>query len=178
MEKYRTPFGIWLSIFCIKRGINIAFVARELGLSHTMLSLIISGKQVLPAFLRENIIVTFCLHDYEIAEMDQSITATESEAVVVTRNYTQYVETNVRNQTPWTKDLMGMMAASVNSLTPEAAEQIKQILQESSKSSRGVSAEISKDVDIKQISKDLSKRYKKDPEKTEQILSYIKKKRG
>ena len=174
MEKmYRTKFGKFLTILGLDRRLNIAGVSRELGLSHSTLSMIISGQQPIPTFLRENIIVTFDLTEREIADLDQSIIETESEAVVVNRGYREYVETNVLNKSPWTKSLMGMMAAKVNNLTPEAAEEIQHILT-TTEFANDMSAAIPKKVLINVLEKDLFRRYKKDPEKAQRILDYLK----
>ena len=173
MEKYRTQFGIYLQILAIRNGLNVAGLSYRLGLAPATMSLIIAGQHPMPAFLRENIITTFHLSQNEIEELDRSIVDTENEAIIVTRNYKQYVMAQTVNQQAWTKDLMDAMAKNVNYLSSDAANQIMQILESASKSSEGVSAGISKDVDLDVLAKDLNRRYKKNPEKAEQILKYI-----
>lgn len=176
--KYRTKLGIWIAVYCAKHGHSIASFSNELGLSPTTLSLIMAGQHPLPVFLRENIIVTFNLSEDEIKELDRIIIQTENQAIVVTRNYKQYIEAKTENKKEWSRDLMDAAAANVNKLTPEAAHKIMDILHAASKSSEQESAEISKDIDIEDLSEDLFRRYKKDPEKAKQILNYIKEKRG
>lgn len=178
MKKYRTRFGTWFAILCAKEGLNVAGASIELGLSPVTMSLIIAGQHPLPVFLRENIITTFHLSESEIEELDKSIVETENEAVAIERNYKKVVVAQTVNQQPWTRDLMDAMAKNVNALSPDAVNQIMQILGSVEKSSEGMSAEISKDVDIKVLSKDLNRRYKKNPEKADQILSYIIETRG
>ena len=110
MEKLRTPFGIWLDVFCAENRTNPAQVANGLGLSRAALSLILSGKRSIPRFLRENIISKYNLHQEDIQELDAKIYATELEALPVKKNEMDYVLIQTLNDRTWTQEIMKLMA--------------------------------------------------------------------
>ncbi|MBO7560111.1 MAG: hypothetical protein J6T27_03060 [Alphaproteobacteria bacterium] len=175
MEKYRTKFGTWISVFCARHGLNIARAAYELGLAPTTLASIVAGRHPLPVFLRENIIATFgrYLSGTDIAEMDQSIVDTEAGAVIVSRNYKKYVSAQTVNDKEWCLKLMDVMAKATNKMNKEESEEIYARLQEIAERPAPVSIELDKDIDIETLRQDIRRRYK-DPVKTEQIVEKIK----
>ncbi len=174
MEKYRTKFGTWLMVFLARNNLNIARAARELGLAPTTLASIVAGRHPLPVFLRENIIATFHdrLSEMDIIEMHRSIVDTESGAVIVSRNYKQYVSASTINGQEWSQRLVDIMVKAVNKMTEEESEDFYSRLCEISERKSTVSTGIDPDIDIKKLKQDIRRRYK-DPVKTEQIVNVI-----
>ncbi len=171
MANYRTKFGIWLSIFCAKHRISVARLSEILGISPTTMSLVISGQQAIPAFLRENIISAFMLPKSEIEEMDKSISETQTEAVIVERDFERYVMVQTPNRKDWTKELMELMAKKVNSMTADEANEFRNKLLAISedKCVYGVM-----NVSPYMIESQVYKRYAKRPDVADRIMIYVK----
>ena len=171
MANYRTKFGMWLSIFCAKHRISVAHLSEILGVSPTTMSLVISGQQTIPAFLRENIISAFALPKSEIEEMDNSICETQTEAVVIDREFEQYIMVQTPNNKDWTKELMELMAKKVNSMTADEANEFRNKLLAISedKHMSGVM-----NISPYMIESQVYKRYAKRPDIADRIMNYIK----
>ena len=174
MEKHRTKFGTWLMVFITRNNLNIAGAAHLLGLAPTTLASIVAGRHPIPVFLRENIIATFHdrLSEMDIIEMQRSIVDTESGAVIVSRNYKQYVSASTINGQEWTQRLVDIMLKAVNKMTEEESEDFYARLYGISERESTISTGIDPDIDIKKLKQDIRRRYK-DPVKTEQIVNAI-----
>lgn len=178
MDKKRTPFGIWLDIFCAKNRTNSAQVAEGLGLSRAALSLISSGKRSIPRFLRENIISKYNLHQEDIQELDASIYATELEALPVKKNEMDYVLIQTLNDRTWTQEIMKLMASAVNKMTKEESERIKEQLSKIDRRPFNINQSNNMyTTNIEEIKKDVHKRYGGTTDVAERIIQYIESKR-
>ncbi len=178
MAGYKTTFGNWITTFARWRRMGAVDMANILGLSPATLSLIISGQHPIPTFLRENIISTFHLDGNEVRELDAAIQKTKTEAVVVDRDFEQYVIVQTPNRAKWAKEMMELMAQKVNCMTEEEYEKIRKSLMMVSEKTEEETA-----MNFKQISDDIletqiQRRYTKRPDVADRIISYIKSNKG
>lgn len=177
MDKIRTPFGIWLDIFCAKNRTNSAQVAEALGLTRAGLSLVASGKRSIPRFLRENIISKYSLQEEDVRELDKSIHETETESAPIRKNGVDYILTQAINDRSWTKELMDLMANTVNKMTETESKNIKKQLIEINKRPFNLTKENYEYANIEEIKKDVHKRYGGTPDVAERIIQYIESKK-
>lgn len=177
MAGYKTTFGNWITAFARLRRMGAVDMANILGLSPATLSLIISGQHPIPTFLRENIISTFHLDGNEVKELDAAIQETKTEAVIVDRDFEQYVMVQTPNHAKWTKEMVELMAKKVNQMTEEEYAKIKKVLMSVSEKQEE-HATYFKQIPEDILETQIQRRYTKRPDVAERIINYIKSNKG
>lgn len=177
MAGYKTTFGNWMTSFGRWRVGGAADIAEVLGLSPTTLSLIISGQHPIPPFLRENIISAFCLRSNEVEELDAAIQETKTEAVIVDRDFEQYVMVQTPNRTKWAKELMELMAKKVNHMTEEEYIRIRKSLMSVSQKTEEPTMDFRQMPD-NMLDIQVRRRYMRRPDVADRIINYIKSNKG
>lgn len=178
MAGYKTAFGNWVSSLCMRYGMSVARLSEELGISAATMSLVISGQQSIPPFLRENIISTFHLDSVDVKELDAVIQEAKTEAVIVDKDFEQYVMVQTPNHAKWAKEMMELMAKKVNHMTEEECAKIRKSLMSVSEKTEEEPATTFKRMPEDILEAQIYKRYPKRPDVAQRIIDYINANKG